>query len=59
MSLLCVLRLTTDLTCACSQAVEQLLEVEDRRKEGAYGPSTMAIGVARLQVCVLLLCCSS
>ena len=32
------------------QAVEQLLEVETRRKEGAYGPDTLAIGVARLQV---------
>uniref|UniRef100_A0A7S3QKH8 diphthine methyl ester synthase n=2 Tax=Dunaliella tertiolecta TaxID=3047 RepID=A0A7S3QKH8_DUNTE len=30
-------------------AVEQLLEVESRRGEGAYGPDTLAIGIARLQ----------
>eukprot|EP00955_Chlamydomonas_euryale_P096194 364991-Chlamydomonas_euryale.AAC.5 len=30
-------------------AVEQLLEVEDRRKEGAFSGETLAIGIARLQ----------
>ena len=31
--------------------MEQLLEVEARRREGAYGPATEAVGIARLQVC--------
>ena len=35
---------------ARAQAVEQLLEVEGRRGEKAYGPDTLAIGIARLQV---------
>ena len=30
------------------QAIEQLLEVEQRRKEGLYGPQTVAVGMARL-----------
>jgi diphthine synthase len=29
-------------------AVEQLLEVESSRGEGAYGPGTLCVGVARL-----------
>lgn len=29
-------------------AVQQLLEVEERRGEGAYGPDTLAVGVARV-----------
>lgn len=29
-------------------AVAQLLEVEERRGEGAYGPETLAVGVARV-----------
>lgn len=29
-------------------AVEQLLEIEDKRKEGAYSKDTMCIGVARI-----------
>lgn len=29
-------------------AVEQLLEIEDLRKEGAYGADTLCVGVARL-----------
>jgi diphthine synthase len=29
-------------------AIEQLLEVEERRREGAYGRDTLCIGVARL-----------
>lgn len=29
-------------------AVEQLLEIEEKRKEGAYGPETMGVGLARL-----------
>lgn len=33
----------------CLQAVEQLLEVEAKRGEKAYGPDTLAIGIARLQ----------
>lgn len=32
------------------QALEQLLEVEEKRKEGAYDETTTCIGVARLQV---------
>lgn len=31
------------------QALEQLLEVEARRKEGAYSPETLCIGISRLQ----------
>ncbi|MEW5302057.1 MAG: hypothetical protein WDW36_004867 [Sanguina aurantia] len=30
-------------------ALEQLLEVEARRKEGAYSPETLCIGISRLQ----------
>jgi len=37
-------------TNATMQAVEQLLEVEAKRGEGAYGPGTLAVGIARLQV---------
>jgi diphthamide biosynthesis methyltransferase len=33
-----------------AQALEQLLEVEQLRGEGAYGPDTLCVGVARLQV---------
>ena len=29
-------------------AIEQLLEIEELRGEGAYGPGTMCVGVARL-----------
>ena len=29
-------------------AIEQLLEVEAERQEGAYGPDTLCVGVARL-----------
>lgn len=29
-------------------AATQLLELEEKRQEGAYGPDTLAIGVARL-----------
>ena len=29
-------------------AIEQLLEIEEGRKEGAYGPETLCVGVARL-----------
>jgi diphthine synthase len=29
-------------------AVEQLLEIEAKRGEGAYGPDTLAVGIARL-----------
>lgn len=32
------------------QALEQLLEVEEKRKEGAYNETTTCIGVSRLQV---------
>lgn len=31
-----------------NQAVAQLLEVEERRKEGVCGPETLAIGLARV-----------
>ncbi|KAI9173182.1 diphthine synthase [Blastocladiella emersonii ATCC 22665] len=31
-----------------NQAAEQLLEVEEKRNEGAYAPTTIAIGVARV-----------
>ncbi|KAL7747638.1 diphthine synthase [Sorochytrium milnesiophthora] len=31
-----------------NQAVEQLLEVEEKRQEQAYSPTTVAVGVARL-----------
>ncbi len=33
-----------------AQAIDQLLEVEERRKEGAYDKDTMCVGIARLQV---------
>ncbi len=40
--------------CVChTQAIEQLLEVEERRKEGACTPSTLCVGIARLQVRLL------
>lgn len=29
-------------------AIEQLLEIEENRGEGAYGPDTLCVGVARL-----------
>ncbi len=29
-------------------AIEQLLEIEESRGEGAYGPDTLCVGVARL-----------
>jgi diphthine synthase len=29
-------------------ALEQLLEIEDRRQEGAYGRDTLAVGISRL-----------
>ena len=29
-------------------AIEQLLEIEEQRQEGAYGPETTCVGVARL-----------
>jgi len=29
-------------------AIEQLLEIEESRKEGAYGPDTLCVGVARI-----------
>lgn len=29
-------------------AIEQLLEVEEKRHEGAYGSDTMAVGIARI-----------
>lgn len=29
-------------------AIEQLLEIEEDRKEGAYGPDTLCVGVARI-----------
>jgi len=29
-------------------AIEQLLEIEELRGEGAYGPETMCVGLARL-----------
>lgn len=32
------------------QAISQLLEIEERRGGGAYGPDTLAVGIARLQV---------
>eukprot|EP00004_Rigifila_ramosa_P025366 TRINITY_DN7579_c0_g1_i1.p1 TRINITY_DN7579_c0_g1~~TRINITY_DN7579_c0_g1_i1.p1 ORF type:complete len:270 (-),score=68.78 TRINITY_DN7579_c0_g1_i1:2-811(-) len=31
-----------------TQAIEQLLEVEERKQEHAYGPDTMAVGLARI-----------
>jgi diphthine synthase len=31
------------------QAIEQLLEVEEVRKEGAYDGNTMCVGISRLQ----------
>lgn len=31
------------------QAVQQLLEVEERRGQKAYGPNTLCVGIARLQ----------
>ncbi|KAI9028611.1 tetrapyrrole methylase [Hyaloraphidium curvatum] len=31
-----------------NQAVEQLLEIEDRRREGVYGRDTIAVGMARV-----------
>ena len=31
-----------------AQAVAQLLEVEEAERGGAYGPDTLAVGVARL-----------
>eukprot|EP00741_Cyanophora_paradoxa_P001723 tig00000498_g1671.t1 len=31
-----------------AQAAEQLLEVEEKRKQGAYGPETLALGMARV-----------
>ena len=31
-----------------AQAVAQLLEVEEAEQGGAYGPDTLAVGVARL-----------
>jgi diphthamide biosynthesis methyltransferase len=33
------------------QAIQQLLEVEEQRREGAYDGTTMCVGIARLQVC--------
>ena len=33
-----------------TQAIEQLLEVEAARGGGAYGPDSLAVGIARLQV---------
>jgi len=29
-------------------ALEQLLEIEDKRKEGAYSPETLAVGMSRV-----------
>lgn len=31
-----------------NQAIEQLLEVENRRKEGAYGEDTLCVGLSRV-----------
>ena len=33
---------------SCRVAAEQLLEVEENRKEGVYGADSLVVGVARL-----------